>query len=488
MRKQLATTLALVLALIFAAKAEENGDVKLLESITDDNGNVKQKLEYDDKTRIVKIYDYSGEAIKIKTITYNSESLITVEEMSTKSNCAYSTNSGIYPGYSVDSTKYVKKGNSIMNESDTLLTLNKDGYIVKKKESYGIVTYRYENGNLVGKEGGDDESYRYDDKKSPFSNSNTPKWLLLILGYNANKNNAVGYDGPGEGSSSEYEYDSEDFPTKMTNLWEREECEPVTTIEHFTYCAKTKCTALKSEEASSSFAAAKQAVEKKEKDRLAAADKAEETTKSAILAAAAEYVKAEREKALKEGRTFIDERDGKTYMWVKIGAQTWMAENLNYNAEGSTCYNGNENKCLTYGRFYNRSAALKACPKGWHLPSNGEWNILYRFADGENGTESPYSSKTAGKFLKAKSGWSGKGNGTDDHGFSALPGGFGSNRNFSRVGESGGWWSSTEYTNDKSLSLLFYYQSIGNEDDGAYWGNGYVEYTSDLYSIRCVKD
>jgi uncharacterized protein (TIGR02145 family) len=56
---------------------------------------------------------------------------------------------------------------------------------------------------------------------------------------------------------------------------------------------------------------------------------------------------------------------------------------------------------------------MKACPKGWHLPSNAEWDKLFRFVDGDNGTESPYVSETAGKYLKAKSGWNGDGNGTE---------------------------------------------------------------------------
>jgi len=166
---------------------------------------------------------------------------------------------------------------------------------------------------------------------------------------------------------------------------------------------------------------------------------------------------------------FIDKRDGKKYKTVKIGEQTWMAENLNYNAEGSKCYEDNESNCKKYGRLYDRKTAQKACPEGWHLPSKNEWAALMTAAGGE---------KTAGRKLKATSGWNdsgGKpGNGEDTFGFSALPSGyFNSDGYFSNVGDIGTWWSASE-----DGIVMNYISDVAYWD---YYGKSF------LYSVRCLQ-
>jgi uncharacterized protein (TIGR02145 family) len=190
--------------------------------------------------------------------------------------------------------------------------------------------------------------------------------------------------------------------------------------------------------------------------------------------------------------TFTDLRDGKEYRTVKIGKQVWMAENLNYEAEGSKCYKNKALYCDKYGRLYNWKTAMKACPKGWHLPSKEEWQTLVNFAGGD---------KTAGKKLKAKIGWNDyilcdysydeeyckvkgakrSGNGTDGFGFSALPGGEDSVGFFYDAGDYGYWWSSTKSSANKAYYRFMNYY---NEDVG--WS--YYYYKDFLFSVRCLQD
>ncbi|MDR0518056.1 MAG: hypothetical protein LBH25_13545 [Fibromonadaceae bacterium] len=110
-----------------------------------------------------------------------------------------------------------------------------------------------------------------------------------------------------------------------------------------------------------------------------------------------------------------------------------------------------------------------------------EWDKLYRYADGTSGTNSPYKSKTAGKYLKATSGWKESGNGEDKFGFSALPGGYSySDGSFGNVGYYGSWWNASEYSSSYALIRYVYYYG-----EGAYNDNSDK---SRLQSVRCLQD
>jgi uncharacterized protein (TIGR02145 family) len=200
--------------------------------------------------------------------------------------------------------------------------------------------------------------------------------------------------------------------------------------------------------------------------------------------------------------TFTDSRDGKVYKIVKIGSQVWFAENLNYAAEGSVCYgeggtvameNGQffsppkilspdevQTNCAKYGRLYNWETALTACPAGTHLSTDKEWTTLVDYAGGE---------KKAGMKLKSSMGWESSKDvptGTDEYGFSALPGGYSGNDSvfdygdFYNVGEHGHWWSVSDDGVYRALNRNLY-------NNYEYVGKGSI-YESDLFSVRCVLD
>jgi len=164
--------------------------------------------------------------------------------------------------------------------------------------------------------------------------------------------------------------------------------------------------------------------------------------------------------------TSKDKNNSNAYKTVKIGTQTWMAENLNVETGNSACYENNEAKCQECGRLYDWETAIKACPKGWHLPSQAEWAALGNAADG---TE-----------LKSKSGWESDGNGTDKHGFSALPCGRYYDGKFLYHGRLAQFWSATENDADHALG-------IGLDAKNANMDMGNLN-KSFLRSIRCVQD
>ena len=172
-----------------------------------------------------------------------------------------------------------------------------------------------------------------------------------------------------------------------------------------------------------------------------------------------------------------DPRDGKTYKTVKIGEQIWLAENLNYNAEGSKCYDNKPENCEKYGRLYNWDMAINVCPSGWHLPSEDEYEELHNMAGGR---------EIAGKKLKTKSGWADNCdgcNGTDEFGFSALPGGYGYiDGPFYAVGFLGYWWSAKEYEfSDHYAYRRNLFNKFGDENWKEY------EVKRCLFSVRCIK-
>jgi uncharacterized protein (TIGR02145 family) len=175
--------------------------------------------------------------------------------------------------------------------------------------------------------------------------------------------------------------------------------------------------------------------------------------------------------------TFIDKRDGQAYRIVKVGSQTWFAENLNYVAEGSKCPGNNSSNCEKYGRLYDWATAKKACPAGWHLPTDDEWTKLMNYVGGL---------ATAGTKLKSSSYWnsySGVPAGTDEYGFSALPGGSGSSDgSFGTIGSSGYWWSATPARIMYKRGSWRWYMHYNSES----MGRG-ASIKTDLLSVRCVR-
>jgi uncharacterized protein (TIGR02145 family) len=194
-----------------------------------------------------------------------------------------------------------------------------------------------------------------------------------------------------------------------------------------------------------------------------------------------------------------DIRDGRVYKTVKIGDQVWMAENLNVSKFRNgdpikqvktddeweraslseqpawSFYANNLANGEKYGKIYNWYAVHDKrglAPKGWKIPSENDWSILYNYLGG---------SGIADVKLKSKNGWKENGNGSDSSGFSALPGGYRyyGNESFFGIGYLIDWWTSEQNVSSRRWQLEINHT---NSFKPRY------RYTRDGLYVRCVKE
>ena len=146
-----------------------------------------------------------------------------------------------------------------------------------------------------------------------------------------------------------------------------------------------------------------------------------------------------------------------------------VTENNDWNnltTPGYSWYNNDKDSYGSkYGALYNWYTVNtnKLCPDGWHVPTIVEWKTLEGTVDSQFGfgdaiwDASGFRGSDVATKLKAASGWSSNGSGTNDFGFSALPSGYRSDVLFLDEGRFNAWWSSTESSESRAwlLSLAF---------------------------------
>lgn len=170
-----------------------------------------------------------------------------------------------------------------------------------------------------------------------------------------------------------------------------------------------------------------------------------------------------------------DSRDSQVYSTVQIGNQWWMAENLNYSAEESFCYQDTPENCDRYGRLYTWDVAMTVCPEGWHLPSKAEFEQMINQLGG--------SEEAGGKLKDYENGFwrSPNTDASNLYGFGALPAGRRYDHGlYTGSGYYAQFYSSDEYNDNEAYNL-----TIGYDYSNAFLYNYKKKYA---ISVRCVKN
>lgn len=177
-------------------------------------------------------------------------------------------------------------------------------------------------------------------------------------------------------------------------------------------------------------------------------------------------------------RTITDQRNRKVYQVVEIGSQCWMAENLNYDIDGSWYYNNSKTNGDKHGRLYTFEVAKTACPSGWRLPTDNDFKILESYLGMErlDLDKTGWRADSVGSLLKSNKSW----DGNNEKDFNALPsGGREESGSFSGLEQGVSFWTSTESGNFVWIRNLFSNRSGINR---------ILFPKENAVSIRCIRD
>ena len=207
-----------------------------------------------------------------------------------------------------------------------------------------------------------------------------------------------------------------------------------------------------------------------------------------------------------DGSNTLSDIDGNTYKTVKIGEQVWMAENLKVtkDRDGKEIALGSDTSTSTphrycpdnlqynveeYGYLYNWEAAMRVCPKGWHLPTDAEWTQLTDYVSSQSQYVCGDDKNSIAKALASTDGWECHdgsctvGNNLDDNnatGFGVLGAGYYYWCMYLAIWRGAWFWSATESDISNAWCRSISSRSNDVKGDSLYKVGG--------FSVRCVRD
>ena len=215
----------------------------------------------------------------------------------------------------------------------------------------------------------------------------------------------------------------------------------------------------------------------------------------------------------------LDERDNHVYRTLKLGDQVWMAQNLNYAADSSYCFDNDSANCDMYGRLYpwhvavgktleecpqdssecdlsadyidDKKHVIGICPAGFHVPTDSDFIELGRYFGHEYNIETSNHMSYVAEYLLSPHKWYEMNENrfvahrtyTNESGFTMLPSG-GAVRD-----EAGSWsfsrqrWGARYWTSSRNTNYMSCWGGSGIDEYVLLW----VCELYGMYSLRCVK-